>query len=102
MNDASDYEYRYESVTVDVVAYHRNLGLRYEWQDGDELNVRIDDSGSIVTVEGNRSGLTSLARHLLGLAHAETPDGRHLDFDEYRFPLDSAPSKALRIELVDN
>jgi hypothetical protein len=34
-------------------------------------------------IVANRSGLRSLARHFLTLADEATPDGRHLDIDDY-------------------
>ena len=50
-----------------------------------EENFKIKTSAplDILTIEANREGLISLARHLLHLAQDDVPNGSHFHLDEY-------------------
>ena len=89
-----------DRVPVDVIRYDPDLGVGTFWDDESRIRVEIWDSPETnVVVSGNAAGLVSLARHLLTLAQADVPDGRHLDFDTYGGWLDEG-SVGLRIEIV--
>ena len=56
-------------------------GVKCIWDD----NYKIKTSAPFdsLTIEANREGLISLARHLLHLAQDDVPDGCHIHLDEY-------------------
>jgi hypothetical protein len=86
------------SVSVDVVRYDPTLGVGTFWEEDSTLRVDVwETPEQTVVISGNASGLISLARHLLTLAQADVPEGRHFDFDTYGGWLDNG-SSALRIE----
>ena len=51
--------------------------MEFEWVDGFEIKVRIEDGAAVISA--NREGLLSLARHLESLAETEGKDHFHLD-----------------------
>lgn len=63
-------------VVVEVPEYHPVRGLRLLWDEGFDIEVRVDVSEVVITA--NREGLLSLARHLLTLAQEEVRAGAHL------------------------
>ncbi|MBO5778786.1 MAG: hypothetical protein J6R82_04375 [Clostridia bacterium] len=50
-----------------------------------ERNFKIKTSMQYdtITIEANREGLLSLARHLILLSQKEVPDGSHVHLDEF-------------------
>ena len=68
-----------KEIRISVPEYDNRL--RSVWED----NSRIKTSAPFdtLTIEANRDGLISLARHLLHLAQDEVPSGCHFHFDEY-------------------
>lgn len=69
-------------------------GLRSEWEDGFELEVKIDRD--TIVILANNAGLVSLAKQLLTLAQDNVPSGFHFHFDDYNSLEDN--SAALIIE----
>lgn len=65
---------------INVPQYSEN-GLSFVWEDGFSVKCSIDDN--CATIEANRQGLISLARHLLALAQEEVPQFTHLHLDEF-------------------
>ena len=67
-----------------------------EYDDAIELvwdkNYKIKTSTpyNTITIEANRDGLLSLARHLLLLAQEEVPSGSHFHLDEFNSLEDSS------------
>ena len=67
-----------------------------EYDDAIELvwdkNYKIKTSipYNTITIEANRDGLLSLARHLLLLAQEEVPSGSHFHLDEFNSLEDSS------------
>lgn len=61
---------------LQVPEYSPVAGLKFDWEDGFIINVSVDSSE--VVMRANRSGLISLARHLLTLAQAEVTAGAHV------------------------
>ena len=56
-------------------------GLEFDW---DSLSkVKTSVPFNTLTIEANREGLISLARHILLLAQENVPDGCHFHLDEY-------------------
>lgn len=52
----------------------------FNWEDGFEISVRVEDDGSVV-ISANEEGLRSLANHLNMLA--DDPGCGHFHLDEY-------------------
>jgi hypothetical protein len=68
-------------ISVEVAEYSPEVGIRTEWEYGFTIAVRIDEEG--VVIQANKSGLISLARHLLTLSQDTIPSGRHIHYDEF-------------------
>lgn len=56
-------------------------GLEFVWEN--DYKIRTSAPFHTLTIEANRDGLISLARHLLLLAQDDVPDGAHFHLDEY-------------------
>ncbi len=67
-------------IKVDVPKYSLDTGITYKWEDGFEIETKIENG--IIMIIANRAGLVSLANHLLNLAQNEIPVGHHLHFDD--------------------
>ncbi|ALO91266.1 hypothetical protein SHL15_0050 [Streptomyces hygroscopicus subsp. limoneus] len=61
---------------VDVPDYLPGRGLRFAWDEGFEIEMRV--TGTEVTIKANPEGLVSLARHLLTLAQDGVNAGAHV------------------------
>lgn len=68
------------NTSINVPDYSPERGIELQWDEGFEITAQID--GNVVQIKANRAGLVSLARHLLTLAQAEVPAGRHIHLDE--------------------
>nr|WP_314069353.1 hypothetical protein [uncultured Campylobacter sp.] len=69
---------RYVIKTLDYCA---EKGLRLQWEKGFAISVNTLENE--VTIRANKSGLISLARHLLTLAQDSVPKHSHIHLDEY-------------------
>lgn len=56
-------------------------GVECIWEDN--FKIKTSAPFDTLTIEANREGLISLARHLLHLAQAGVPNGCHIHLDEY-------------------
>ena len=56
-------------------------GVECVWEEG--FKIKTSAPFETLTIEANREGLISLARHLLYLAQVEVPSGCHFHLDEY-------------------
>ena len=56
-------------------------GVECVWEEN--FMIKTSAPLDILTIEANRDGLISLARHLLHLAQDDVPNGSHFHFDEY-------------------
>lgn len=56
-------------------------GLRSEWEEGFQIEVKIDRD--TIVVLANKAGLISLAKQLLTLSQDNVPSGFHFHFDDY-------------------
>ncbi|GAA1225556.1 hypothetical protein GCM10009665_14990 [Kitasatospora nipponensis] len=52
----------------------------FSWEQDARINVR--NLGAEIVIEANAAGLRTLARHVLTLAEAGTPDGSHLHLED--------------------
>lgn len=57
-------------------------GLKLDWEPNSKIYVLINREKEVVSIGGNREGLTSLARHLLTIAQGNVPSGYHIHFDD--------------------
>lgn len=51
------------------------------WEEN--FKIKVSAPFDTLTIEANREGLISLARHLLYLSQDDVPNGSHVHFDEY-------------------
>ncbi|MBE1605794.1 Imm32 family immunity protein [Actinopolymorpha pittospori] len=61
---------------INVPEYRTDEGIRFVWDDDFEIELQIDLRE--VVIKANRTGLTSLARHLLTLAQEGVREGAHI------------------------
>ena len=69
---------RYVIKTLDYCA---EKGLQLQWEK--DFAISVNAPGNEVTIRANKSGLISLARHLLTLAQDSAPKHSHIHLDEY-------------------
>ena len=67
-------------VTVDVRPLDER-GPRSDWDDATRLWVSYNEKEKLVSIEGNRAALNSLARHLLTLTQPEALPGYNLSWE---------------------
>ncbi|MCU0494065.1 MAG: hypothetical protein MUD01_20945 [Chloroflexaceae bacterium] len=60
--------------------YSPEQGLTFDWEE--DFSIEVQHAEGTVLIRANRSGLISLARHMLLLAQPEVPVGRHFHLDE--------------------
>ncbi len=68
-------------IKIEVPDYNPNKGLTCKWEDGFEIETKIDNDAIVITA--NKQGLISLANHLLNLAQDNVPLGCHYHFDSH-------------------
>ena len=68
-------------IIIDIPDYSPDQGIKYKWEDGFEIHVKID--GQQVVISANKAGLNSLANHLINLAQIDIPAGHHMHLDEF-------------------
>lgn len=55
--------------------------LSFVWEE--KFSIKCSVENNIVTIEADKGGLISLARHLLELAQENVPEFEHIHLDEY-------------------
>lgn len=55
--------------------------FEFVWEDN--YIIRTSAPHNTLTIQANREGLISLARHILLLAEKDVPDGAHFHLDEF-------------------
>ncbi len=65
---------------ISVPVYSEN-GFSFIWEEG--FSIRCSINNNCTSIEANKQGLISLARHLLVLAQEEVPQFTHFHLDEY-------------------
>lgn len=68
-------------IKIEIPAYSREHGMKYKWEDGFEIEVKIDNGEVLLTA--NKAGLISLATQLLTLAYTEAAPGAHFHYDQF-------------------
>ena len=68
-----------KEIKISIPEY--NNGIECVWEES--FKIKTSAPFDTLTIEANRDGLISLARHLLHLAQDEVPNGSHFHFDEY-------------------
>ena len=66
---------------IDVKEYSPQSGISLIWEHGFEIESNVH--GNEITIMANKSGLISLARHLLTLAQDDVPAGSHFHLDQF-------------------
>lgn len=69
-----------KKVEIEIHEYCKKKGLQYDWEDNFIIHAKQD--GETIILKANKSGLISLAKHLLTLAQDEVPAGYHIHLDE--------------------
>lgn len=66
---------------IKTLDYCAEKGLQLQWEK--DFAISVNALGNEVTIRANKSGLISLARHLLTLAQDSVPKHSHIHPDEY-------------------
>ena len=66
---------------IKTLDYCAEKGLQLQWEK--DFAISVNAPGNEVTIKANKSGLISLARHLLTLAQDSVPKHSHIHLDEY-------------------
>ena len=75
-----------KEIKINIPEYDDAVEL--EWNDNYKIKTSLPNDA--ITIEANRDGLLSLARHLLLLAQEEVPNGSHFHLDEFNSLEDSS------------
>ena len=66
---------------IKTLDYCTEKGLQLQWEK--DFAIFVNALENEVTIRANKSGLISLARHLLTLAQDSAPKHSHIHLDEY-------------------
>ena len=75
-----------KEIKINIPEYDDAIELVWD----DNYKIKTSTPYDTITIEANRDGLLSLARHLLLLAQEEVPNGSHFHFDEFNSLEDSS------------
>ncbi len=75
-----------KEIKINIPEY--NDAIELVWNDN--YKIKTSTPYDTITIEANRDGLLSLARHLLLLAQEEVPNGSHFHLDEFNSLEDSS------------
>ena len=70
-----------KEIKISIPEYDDAIELVWD----DNYKIKTSTPYDTITIEANRDGLLSLARHLLLLAQEEVPSGSHFHLDEFNF-----------------
>lgn len=68
-----------EEIKINIPEYDDAFELVWD----DNFAIRTSTEYDAITIEANRAGLLSLARHLLLLAQEDVPNGSHFHLDAF-------------------
>ena len=68
-----------KEIKISIPEYDDAIELVWD----DNYKIKTSIPYDTITIEANRDGLLSLARHLLLLAQEEVPNGSHFHLDEF-------------------
>ena len=75
-----------KEIKINIPEYDDAIELVWD----DNYKIKTSTLYDTITIEANRDGLLSLARHLLLLAQEEVPSGSHFHLDEFNSLEDSS------------
>ena len=75
-----------KEIKINIPEYDDAIELVWD----DNYKIKTSTLYDTITIEANRDGLLSLARHLLLLAQEEVPNGSHFHLDEFNSLEDSS------------
>ena len=75
-----------KEIKISIPEYDDAIELVWD----DNYKIKTSTPYDTITIEANRDGLLSLARHLLLLAQEEVPNGSHFHLDEFNSLEDSS------------
>ena len=75
-----------KEIKINIPEYDDAIELVWD----DNYKIKTSTPYDTITIEANRDGLLSLARHLLLLAQEEVPNGSHFHLDEFNSLEDSS------------
>ena len=67
-------------ITVDIPDYDGN-GIDVIWEDNSKYSIRVHDND--IVISANKSGLISLSKQMLYMAHNNLPEGSHVHYDKF-------------------
>lgn len=67
-------------IIVDIPQYDGN-GLDIIWDAGSKYTINVQENN--VVISANQSGLVSLAKQMLYMAHNNLPTGSHVHYDDF-------------------
>ena len=68
-----------KEIKINIPEYDDALEMVWD----ENFAIKTSTEYNAITIEANRAGLLSLARHLLLLAQDEVPNGSHFHLDDY-------------------
>lgn len=68
-----------KEIKINIPVYDDFIDLDWE----ENYKIKTSTPYNTMTIEANREGLISLARHILLLAQDEVPNGSHFHLDEF-------------------
>ena len=68
-----------KEIKISIPEYDNDIECVWE----ENFKIKTSAPFDALTIEANREGLISLARHLLHLAQDDVPNGCHFHLDEY-------------------
>lgn len=68
-------------IEIELEDYSKEKGMQLKWENG--FNIKVEMNNNNVLILANKSGLISLANHLLTLAQDGIEEGVHIHLDEY-------------------
>lgn len=68
-----------KEIKINIPVYDDCIELDWE----ENYKIKTSTPYNTITIEANREGLISLARHILLLAQDEVPNGSHFHLDEF-------------------
>ena len=75
-----------KEIKINIPEYDDAIELVWD----NNFKIKTSKPYDTITIEANRNGLLSLARHLLLLAQEEVPSGSHFHLDEFNSLEDSS------------
>jgi hypothetical protein len=72
-------------IELEIPQYSPKEGLHLIYEPDSVIKADYDAKNQLIEIAANRSGLLSLAKHLIQLADEKVPKGEHFHLDEFDF-----------------